>query len=261
MRQYAVLAQKITNLLLKEQEIDTLNYGYKSQETAVVRCLIEDKPVNQAFLIEFLESRKLSVKDRYRTIIIKPDQRYNHSNMTMLETEIHRFFRSIPSALCAVNYPGDYWIVLTDTDFENWRSRIELWAKKYVKIFSAGVGSSESINRQHISSSKADIALKSQKEAGNIVCYDDLVLEIITGSIPENAVCAYKEKVLSALQPEDIHLLKTYFDREMSLKDTAEALFLHKNTIQYQLNRIRQQTGYNPRVFKEAVILYFALRL
>ena len=54
-RQFALLAQKITSLLLREQEIDTLNYGYKNQENAIVRCLIENKAVNQDFLKEFLD--------------------------------------------------------------------------------------------------------------------------------------------------------------------------------------------------------------
>lgn len=260
-RQYAVLAQKITNLLLREQELDTLNYGYKSQETAVVRCLVENKPINQEFLKDFLEKKKLSVKDSYRTIIIKPDARYNHSNMAMLETEIHRLFGNIPSSMNSINYPGDYWILLSEKDFSTWKSRIVLWAEKYTKILSVGIGSTESINRQYISYEKADIALKSLSGSKNIACYDELVIEIITGSIPESIAATYKDKVLNSLQPDDINLLKIYFNNEMSLKATAEAMFVHKNTIQYQLNKIEHLTGYNPRIFKDAVILYMATRL
>ena len=47
----------------------------------------------------------------------------------------------------------------------------------------------------------------------------------------------------------------------MSLKQTAEALYLHKNTLQYRLNRIARETGYNPRVFTDAARLYLALKL
>ena len=260
-RKFALLAQKITNLLLREQEIDTLNSSYKNQENAIVRCLIENKPVNQEFLKEFLETKKLSINDTYRTIIIKPDIRYNHSNIAMLEAEIHKIFGNITSAMCSINYPCDYWIIINEKDYTNWKSRLDMWADMYKKIIKIGIGNGVSINRQHISYSNAGIAIKSLTGLDNIAHYDELVLEIITGAIPENVTEAYKNKVLHNLQSEDITLLKTYFAYNMSLKNTAEAMYIHKDTVQYQLNKIEQLTGYNPRVFKDSFILYLAIKL
>lgn len=258
-RQFALLAQKITSLLLREQEIDTLNYGYKNQENAIVRCLIENKAVNQDFLKEFLATKNLSVNEKYRTIIIKPDIRYNHSNMAMLEAEIHKIFGNINSAMCSISYPCDYWIIINEKDYTNWKVRLNKWAASYSKILTIGIGCSESINRQHISYEKADIAINSLTGTKNIACYDELVLEIITGSIPESIAVMYKEKVLHGLKPEDIDMLKIYFENNMSLKKTSEAMYIHKNTVQYRLNTIEELTGYNPRVFTDAVILYLAI--
>ena len=47
----------------------------------------------------------------------------------------------------------------------------------------------------------------------------------------------------------------------MSLLGTSQKLFLHKNTVQYKLNHIYQKCRLNPRVFKDAVLLYLALQL
>ncbi|MFR4713912.1 MAG: helix-turn-helix domain-containing protein [Blautia wexlerae] len=47
----------------------------------------------------------------------------------------------------------------------------------------------------------------------------------------------------------------------MSLHNTCEKLFLHKNTLQYKLNHIYRKTGLNPRRFKDAVLLYLAGKL
>ena len=69
------------------------------------------------------------------------------------------------------------------------------------------------------------------------------------------------EKTVSHLSKKDQALLKTYFSVNMSLKETAEQLFLHKNTLQYQLDKIWKNTRYNPREFKDATILYIALKL
>lgn len=258
-RQYALLAQKITMLLLKEQELDTLNYGNRNQEDSVVRSLIENKSVNQEFLQEFLAKRNLSIKENYRTIIVRPDARYNYSNMAMLESEIYKFFKHISSVMSSVNYLSAYHLMISEKDYGIWKSRIFQWAQKYKKILAVGIGSSESIYRQNVSCFRGEIALKSFTVEQNIACYDDLVLEIITGSIPADVLQAYREKTIHNLKHEDIELLKIYFAYEMSLQKTAEALFVHKNTVQYQLKRIETVTGYDPRKFKDAVILYMAL--
>ncbi|MDE6054248.1 MAG: helix-turn-helix domain-containing protein [Lachnospiraceae bacterium] len=56
-------------------------------------------------------------------------------------------------------------------------------------------------------------------------------------------------------------MLKAYFSTNMSLKETCEQIYMHKNTLQYKLDKIARDTGYNPRRFKEAVVLYIALKI
>ena len=81
------------------------------------------------------------------------------------------------------------------------------------------------------------------------------------GCVNEQAKKEYLGKILTGLEKEDIDLLKVYFSTDMSLKDTSEKLFLHKNTLQYKLNRIEKLTGYNPRMFSGAVRLFLAILL
>ena len=66
---------------------------------------------------------------------------------------------------------------------------------------------------------------------------------------------------LSCLDEADCSLLRSYFDHEQSLSRTSEYLYLHKNTLQYKLDRIHKICGLNPRSFRDGVILYLALRL
>ena len=53
-----------------------------------------------------------------------------------------------------------------------------------------------------------------------------------------------------------IHLLRSYVENNRSIARTAEELFIHKNTVQTQLNRIYERTGYNPRDSKDLTLLY-----
>ena len=72
---------------------------------------------------------------------------------------------------------------------------------------------------------------------------------------------SFLEKTIKALSDEEQKLLKVYFATDMSLKETCEQVFLHKNTLQYKLDKIGKETGFNPRKFKEAAILYLALKM
>ncbi|MFR2837269.1 MAG: helix-turn-helix domain-containing protein [[Clostridium] nexile] len=47
----------------------------------------------------------------------------------------------------------------------------------------------------------------------------------------------------------------------MSLQSTCQKLFIHKNTLQNRLDRIYEKSGYNPRKFRDAALLYLALKL
>ena len=94
-----------------------------------------------------------------------------------------------------------------------------------------------------------------------LALYDDLDLEILLAAVPASDRDAFLQKTLAPLSPEDLDLLRVYYDCGMSLQASAQALFLHKNTLQYKLNRIRGRCGYDPRTFRDAVVLYAALRL
>ena len=65
--------------------------------------------------------------------------------------------------------------------------------------------------------------------------------------------------LLQGLTSEDLQILKAYYSQDMSLQKTCELLNMHKNTLQYRLNRIREICGYDPRRFREGVSLYTAV--
>lgn len=55
--------------------------------------------------------------------------------------------------------------------------------------------------------------------------------------------------------------LEMYLTHGLSAAETARALYIHRNTLIYRLDRITELTGYNPRNFEDAVHLYLALWL
>lgn len=107
----------------------------------------------------------------------------------------------------------------------------------------------------------ASIALRSLRGEYSLANFDELDLDILLGSVSEPARHRFLEKTAANLTDADRELLTSYFSGSMSLKAVGKELFMHKNTIQYRLDRIARETGRNPRVFKDAVVLHLALKL
>ena len=55
--------------------------------------------------------------------------------------------------------------------------------------------------------------------------------------------------------------LKNYFSSEMSIKETAQSLHIHPNTLSFRLSQIKKATGCDPRTFSGAFKLKLALLL
>jgi carbohydrate diacid regulator len=47
----------------------------------------------------------------------------------------------------------------------------------------------------------------------------------------------------------------------MNITDTAKKIYVHRNTLLYRLEKIKQYTGLDPKKFGDALQLYIALQL
>ncbi len=55
--------------------------------------------------------------------------------------------------------------------------------------------------------------------------------------------------------------LIAWFTHNVQPSATARALFIHRNTLEYRLNRISELTGLNLSQFDDRLLLYVALQL
>ncbi|MDB5052215.1 MAG: hypothetical protein JWM44_265 [Bacilli bacterium] len=114
----------------------------------------------------------------------------------------------------------------------------------------------------YLESEKAE-SYASPTDELNIVFYDELRLELLLDSVPNERSANFVRRTLNLeafSDPKEIvEMLSLFFACNQSINKTAERLFIHKNTLQYRLIKIKEITGYDPRVFEEAVLLYLAL--
>jgi len=58
-----------------------------------------------------------------------------------------------------------------------------------------------------------------------------------------------------------LETLQAFFDNNLSISKTAQAIYVHRNTLLYRLRRVKEITGLDPKKFDNAVQLRLALKM
>lgn len=260
-RKFAYLAQRITMLILREQELDEQSSGEKAQLNYIIRSLVLGETISYNFYMDFIKKFQIDPNRRFSAVVVQRNSKFNSDNLSLLESSVYQAFDQTGAKLYTFSYPNEY-IVLIETDrLKKWEYVFRQLAQEYQDSLKIGIGNSDVLNRQNLSYQAAKIAIASLSGGKNLAVFDLLSLEILLGTIPADAKQRFLEKTVLPLEEKDRVILKTYFGCGMSLKATSDALFMHKNTLQYQLDRIWRDSGYNPRSFQDAVVLYLALKV
>lgn len=111
--------------------------------------------------------------------------------------------------------------------------------------------------------SRAERSLKNAVPHAEIIFDEDLKLEVLLDEIRPEMKEDFLSRTIEELIPyeELVETLSMYFSCNLSMKETAELLHIHINTLHYRLKRIEELTNLNPRKLVDRVTLYLALRL
>ena len=98
-----------------------------------------------------------------------------------------------------------------------------------------------------------------------IVLYSQINMEILLGDIPNRLKREYLRKIFHGCSPEEtrrwVVILEAYFAAEGSIHLAAEKLYMHKNTLQYRLRKLREVTGYDVRLPSNSALFFVAVQL
>ena len=85
----------------------------------------------------------------------------------------------------------------------------------------------------------------------------DLLYFEISKPIDEN----YKKNILKkyADDVEMKNILKVFLECNQNTSEASKRLYLHRNTLIQKLDKFYEETGFNPRRFKDAMIIYKAI--
>ncbi len=259
-RKFAHLAENITNLLIRERELGRSSRIQSEKHHFILSSLTGDEPYDRKHLISCLEEAGFRTGSPKRLILIRTETQFNAANLYMLEPRVESLFRSVSPSIYTCNYPSEFIGMIEADALDSFRSPLRNFVSEYKEILKAGVGLSTPVLALKESYDSAVTAIRTLSEMSrDAAIFDELDLELIISDLnPENAK-QFIQKVLQPLNEEEIDFLRIFFEESFSLASTSRRTYLHKNTVQYRLNRIASKTGLNPRVFQDAVRLYMAL--
>ncbi len=94
---------------------------------------------------------------------------------------------------------------------------------------------------------------------GPVFVYRHLALERFIRAIPPEKREALKRELFTPQAEKALHgeleiTAEAFFDSDLNLSDTARRLFVHRNTLNYRLDKIRRETGLDLRRFRDAAV-------
>jgi carbohydrate diacid regulator len=105
--------------------------------------------------------------------------------------------------------------------------------------------------------------------AGDIYHVDNLGVGKLLAEIKEESQQEFMEKTIYSTKNNKekkineflLETLQGFFDNNLSITQTAQAIYVHRNTLLYRLRRVKEITGLDPKKFDDAVQLRLALKM
>ena len=255
-RRYARLALRIMRLLLRERDLDASRELKRAEFSYVAKAMVRGETINHDYLKDFLGQKGLDPQEPCRAVLIRLLISDRSSNISVYESRSEALLSEIPHSFYAFDYPDKYILICSADSYDEYRTRL----KELTSLpASVAAGSTHSLN--HIFRSYEDAVLAMNATAELFTEFDSLGIELLFSDLPQYVKDRFLKKTIGMLNEADRSLLQVYFDSGLSLKKASEKLFIHKNTLQYRLERIRSASGLDARNVNDAAVLITALKL
>ncbi|MCR4960102.1 MAG: helix-turn-helix domain-containing protein [Lachnospiraceae bacterium] len=97
-----------------------------------------------------------------------------------------------------------------------------------------------------------------------IISYNKLGIGRLIYQLPDNLCRIFLEEIFKNgegidLDDDNLRIIDKFFENNLNVSQTAEQLYMHRNTIMYRLGKIEEMTGLNLRNFDDALTFKIAL--
>lgn len=262
---YGEIIQKMAEVLIIENYSQALEISRRERDRYIIEGIFqysEKINENEHYYFNFLKDNQLLRTLVIKMKIVKQDFIYFFENSLIKKFQDDEVFHFIRNE--------NLYYILTSTtnehDIQERLSELQDESEAFISnSFKAGVGNSgkniKEIQKSFKESVKS-LEWNTLSKRKNYSFYKDLDLGAILTAIPIEIQKNYAEKIIGNIPDSEVQNLKdilySYGKYNRSITTCANKLHMHKNTFQYQLNKIQKYTAFNPRRINEYTILKIA---
>lgn len=279
-RDLGAVIQKMTEILIMEASQKEQTQLYKRAcQTFICRWLFEDSEDDQLEL----NGKILGIDTELSRIaaVIKPCPIKEDGQDALLAQKLQSSLSDIAASIIqstpqrntiSVTIGTQLLLLCHTNQYSVAAAMCEQISRRFRELHSAllavGIGT-VGTNRKEIARSchEAERAcyLSANTHGNMIRHYAESELSLLLTSLSPEYKTDFINKIFCGIKGDELRqwmlLLRVFFDSNGSIQMSADQLYIHKNTLQYRLNKLKQKTGYDPRIYSDAFTLNGALIL
>ncbi|WP_045518474.1 CdaR family transcriptional regulator [Neobacillus niacini] len=263
---FGEIIRKMTELLISENYYgEQFEYHSRAMETFVLEWLQAKEPSSD--MLERARALTINLELNRTALIIEFEQREYPLSRDVWSSILNSFSQNKNDVLTRSG--NERIIVLIDcsdsvqpTSINNRLEHFLQYIKNSFGISAyAGVGQCAAPSNLHHSYTQAERALKLARRNRSIIFDKELILEMVTGELTSEIKAEYIQRTIAPLLREKdlLETLVELFKQNHSLKNTAQSLHIHINTLHYRLKKIEELTHLNPNTIHDLFCLYLAV--
>lgn len=271
---YGNIIRRMTEILILEAEFQSLKQRERERETMLLEDLIF---YPQYFSERWNKSIQLEWQGEpeKRVLVIKPCKT-PFPYLKEAQIKIEQFFSTVLSdykqSLLYMERDQALVILYRESISQEIRKCLNillaLAEKMHNSVFIAlGSPTAEDFKQSYQDALLAldTVITDSAAPESRIVDYSELTIELLLDSHNRDRQLVFKNRILSSLTPKEYNefqeIVEAFETYNGSITHIAEELFIHKNTLQYKIQKLKKLTGYDLRRYHDFMVLRIAFTI
>lgn len=270
---YGTVIQKMTEILLKENWLKDNKTKKREINRNLIDAIINDKLDSFSFIPESLNNSLKYIVVSDLSVILKNKDIVETEYLTNKILEIFENNHNFENIFVTIIYQQLIIIHLESNiyNLENFLNTTKKIIKTKFENISLNFGISQRFYNLNSAKKYYNQALDALSWSINfgftkeILYYENMDIGILLTAINKKNRLNFVNKILKNIDKQEIkfydNLLNIYGKHNGSIKLISKELFMHKNSIQYRLNKLKELTGYDARIYNDYIILKLAFIL
>jgi carbohydrate diacid regulator len=274
---YGRIIKRMTEILIREEYIkEQENIDKESKRQFIEELLFRNNSDEKALM---MRGDLLNIKTNIPRVVVVGRLLDSDDKEALLDPNINEKILSVFRN--HLNYDNQNLIAQSGTSFimiintvnqNNIERIIHNIKKDIIRFFDGriyfGIGNvsnnSKEIKRSYLEAKKALNFAVNNKDS-SLIFYKNMDVGLLLDDISKETSEKFLKKVFGNMKNEQIveymKIFNVFVKHNGSINNASDELFIHKNTLQYRLNKLRELTGYDPRNLADNHVLQLAFML